>query len=60
LSDTENKVQAARRFYNGTVMELNTKVDMFPSNIVANMFRFGKREFFEAEEGEKEPVQVTF
>ena len=60
LSDTENKIQASRRFYNGTVMELNTKVDMFPSNIVANMFKFTKREFFEIEEGEKEPVKVEF
>lgn len=60
LSDTENKIQASRRFYNGTVMELNTKVDMFPSNIVANMFKFVKREFFEIEEGEKEPVKVEF
>ncbi len=60
LSDTENKIQASRRFYNGTVMELNTKVDMFPSNIVANMFKFAKREFFEIEEGEKEPVKVEF
>lgn len=60
LSDTENKIQASRRFYNGTVMELNTKVDMFPSNIVAKMFNFVKREFFEIEEGEKEPVKVEF
>lgn len=60
LSDTENKIQASRRFYNGTVMELNTKVDMFPSNIVANMFKFVKREFFEIEEVEKEPVKVAF
>lgn len=60
LSDTENKIQASRRFYNGTVMELNTKVDMFPSNIIANMFKFVKREFFEIEEGEKEPVKVAF
>jgi len=60
LSDTENKIQASRRFYNGTVMELNTKVDMFPSNIIANMFKFVKREFFEIEETEKEPVKVEF
>ncbi len=60
LSDTENKIQASRRFYNGTVMELNTKVDMFPSNIVAKMFNFVKREFFEIEEGQKEPVKVEF
>jgi LemA protein len=60
LSDTENKIQASRRFYNGNVMELNTKVDMFPSNIVANMFKFVKREFFEIEESQKEPVKVEF
>lgn len=60
LSDTENKIQASRRFYNGTVMELNTKVDMFPSNIIAKAFNFAKREFFEIEEGEKEPVKVEF
>ncbi len=60
LSDTENKIQASRRFYNGTVMELNAKIDMFPSNIVANMFKFTKREFFEIEEAQKEPVKVEF
>ncbi len=60
LSDTENKIQAARRFYNGNVLELNNKIDMFPSNVIASMFRFAKREFFEAAEGEKEPVKVSF
>lgn len=60
LSDTENKIQASRRFYNGNVMELNAKVDMFPSNIIAGMFNFAKREFFEIEEGQKEPVKVEF
>lgn len=60
LSDTENKIQAARRFYNGNVMELNTKIEMFPSNIIAGMFNFAKREFFEIEEDEKEPVKVEF
>ena len=61
LSDTENKIQAARRFYNGNVMELNTKIDMFPSNIIANMFNFVKREFFELEEeAAKQPVAVQF
>lgn len=60
LSDTENKIQAARRFYNGNVMELNAAVDMFPSNIIANMFHFGKRVFFEINEAEKEPVKVAF
>ncbi len=62
LSDTENKIQAARRFYNGNVRDLNIKADSFPSNIIANMFKFKKRDFFELEEGseEKEPVKVAF
>jgi LemA protein len=60
LSDTENKIQASRRFYNGNVRELNTKIQVFPSNIIAGMFGFDKREFFEAEESEKEPVKVSF
>ena len=60
LSDTENKIQAARRFYNGNVLELNNKIDMFPSNIVAGMFSFSKREFFEVADGEKAPVKVEF
>lgn len=60
LSDTENKIQASRRFYNGNVLELNNKIDMFPSNVIASMFNFTKREFFEAAEGEKEPVKVEF
>ena len=62
LSDTENKVQAARRFYNGNVRDLNTKIEIFPSNVIANMFKFEKREFFELEEGSeaKENVKVNF
>ena len=60
LSDTENKIQASRRFYNGNVLSLNNKIDMFPSNIIAQMFSFAKREFFEVADGEKAPVQVTF
>jgi len=60
LSDTENKIQAARRFYNGNVLDLNNKIDMFPSNIIAGMFAFAKREFFEVADGEKEPVKVSF
>ncbi|MFZ2187234.1 MAG: LemA family protein [Candidatus Moraniibacteriota bacterium] len=60
LSDTENKIQAARRFYNGNVLELNNKIDMFPSNIIASIFSFAKREFFEVADGEKEPVKVAF
>jgi LemA protein len=60
LSDTENKIQASRRFYNGNVLELNNKIDMFPSNIIAGIFSFTKREFFEVADGEKEPVKVEF
>lgn len=61
LSDTENKIQASRRFYNTTTMELNTKVDSFPGNVIAKSFNFGKREFFEVEnETEKKPVAVSF
>ncbi|RJQ31327.1 LemA family protein [Candidatus Parcubacteria bacterium] len=61
LADTENKIQAARRFYNGNVRDLNIRIDTFPSNIVAGMFSFQKMEFFELEEGEaREPVKVSF
>lgn len=61
LSDTENKVQASRRFYNGNVRELNTAVEAFPGNVIANMFKFAKMEFFELEnEAAKEPVKVSF
>ena len=62
LSDTENKIQASRRFYNGNVRDLNTAVDMFPGNIIAGMFKFAKMDFFQLEEGseEKEPVVVKF
>jgi LemA protein len=60
LSDTENKIQASRRFYNGNVLELNNKIDMFPSNLIAGAFNFGKKEFFEVAEAEKEPVKVQF
>ncbi|OGD68703.1 hypothetical protein A3I18_01335 [Candidatus Campbellbacteria bacterium RIFCSPLOWO2_02_FULL_35_11] len=62
LSDTENKIQSARRFYNANVRDLNIKIETFPSNIIANMFNFIKREFFELEEGSeaKENVKVNF
>jgi len=61
LSDTENKIQAARRFYNGNVRDLNTSIETFPSNLIANMFKFEPREFFELEEvAAKEPVKVSF
>jgi LemA protein len=63
LSDTENKIQAARRFYNGNVRDLNILIEQFPGNIVANLFRFTKMEFFELEADEqaaKQPVKVSF
>lgn len=63
LSDTENKIQAARRFYNGNVRDLNTSIETFPSNMIANMFKFEPREFFELEEADaaaKQPVKVKF
>ena len=61
LSDTENKIQAARRFYNGNVRDLNTSIETFPSNLIADMFKFEPREFFELEEAAaKEPVKVKF
>lgn len=61
LSDTENKIMSARRFYNSVVQELNTKVGSFPSNVVANMFGFKPENFFEVTSAvEKEPVKVKF
>ena len=60
LSDTENKIQASRRFYNGNVRDLNTKIQIFPDSIVANMLKIGKREFFEIKEEEKETPKVEF
>ena len=61
LTDTEDKIQAARRFYNGNVRDLNIKIESFPANIIANIFGFGKMEFFEIEEAAaREPVEVKF
>lgn len=61
LSDTENKIQASRRFYNGNVRDLNIRVESFPTNLIAKQLGFGKREFFEVEnEAEKAPVKVQF
>lgn len=61
LTDTENKIQSARRFYNTNVRDLNISVESFPSNIVAGVFSFKKEEFFEIEEvAEREPVKVDF
>ena len=63
LSDTENKIQAARRFYNTNVRDLNTAIESFPGNVIANLFRFEPREFFELAEDEaaaRQPVAVKF
>lgn len=61
LSDTENKIQSARRFYNGMVRDMNILVASFPQNIIAGMFGFKKRDFFELEDQQaKEPVKVSF
>ena len=60
LSDTENKIQAARRFYNGNVRDFNTKIEVFPNNFINGMLKFKKYDFFEAAAEEKEPVKVQF
>lgn len=62
LTDTENKIQAARRFYNGNVRDLLIALQSFPSNIIGNMFGFTAMDYFELEEGseQREPVKVDF
>jgi LemA protein len=61
LTSTENKISFARQSYNDQVLFFNNKIQMFPSNIVANMFNFGKRDFFELESAaEKEVPKVNF
>lgn len=62
LVDTEDKIQASRRFYNGGVRDLNTKIQQFPSNLVAGMFGFANKEFFEVEDmaSVENPVEVKF
>lgn len=61
LSDTENKIQAARRFYNGNVRDFNIKIQQFPGNIIAGALGFTKREFFEIANGEeREAPKIRF
>jgi LemA protein len=62
LSDTENKIQAARRFYNTNVRDFNTKIQSFPTNIISKLFSFTTLQFFqlESDSAEKEPVAVKF
>lgn len=62
LSDTENKIQASRRFYNSTVREFNTQVDSFPSNVIAKLFSFGQFELYGLDETpeQRENIKVQF
>jgi len=60
LKEVEEQIQMSRRYYNGTVRDFNTKLQVFPNNIVAGMLGFKDREFFEIEEGEKQNVKVSF
>lgn len=61
LADTENKIQASRRFYNGTVRDYNTAIETFPTRLISGTFGFGAMEFFElGSEAEREPVKVEF
>lgn len=62
LTDTENKIQAARRFYNGNVRDFNTKIEVFPTNLFAQMLGFAKRAFFDIDDNgpESQNVEVKF
>ena len=60
LSDTDNKIQAARRFYNANSRDLNTNIETFPSHVIARIFNFEKVEFFDAEPEAEKPVSVKF
>jgi LemA protein len=60
LSQTEDTIQNARRYYNAVVRDLNTKIQSFPTNILAGMFGFQARQFFETTEADREPVAVKF
>lgn len=57
LADTEDKIQASRRFYNSAVRDLNNKVETVPTNVVAKLFKIGKREFYDVEESEAASIQ---
>ena len=60
LSQTEDSIQNSRRYYNAVVRDLNTKIQSFPTNILAGMFGFQQRQFFEVEAADREPVAVKF
>ncbi len=60
LSDTENKIAFSRQFYNDSVFKLNTKIDVFPANLIASIFRFEKEKYFESADdlSRKNPVNL--
>jgi LemA protein len=60
LNQIEDAIQNARRYYNAVVRDLNTKIQSFPTNILAGMFGFQQKQFFEADAGDREPVAVKF
>jgi LemA protein len=60
ITSTEDRIAYSRQFYNDSVLTFNTKIQQFPSVILANMFNFSARDFFDAEPGDTEPVQVQF
>jgi len=60
LEDTEDKIAYSRQFYNSNVLEYNTKVKLFPSNLIAQLFGFTEESFFAADEGERQAVKVKF
>lgn len=60
LKEIEEHIQLSRRYYNATVRDFNTKLEVFPNNIVAGMFGFKRRDFFEIDEGQRENVKVSF
>ena len=60
LSQTEDSIQNSRRYYNAVVRDLNTKIQSFPTNLIAGMFGFTQRQFFETAATDREPVQVKF
>jgi len=60
LSQTEDTIQNARRYYNAVVRDLNTKIQSFPTNLIAGMFGFSQRQFFEVDAADREPVAVKF
>ncbi|MGA9644187.1 MAG: LemA family protein [Terriglobales bacterium] len=60
LAQIEDAIQNARRYYNAVVRDLNTRIQSFPTNILAGMFGFQQRQFFEADAGDREPVAVKF